>query len=151
LKRKGEKLLRKIDKNTWLNLVIGLFGFYFTFSLLEIGCGKFITGQPVMGRGVFIMNWTWLICFLLAIALTTMLLVYFCKPRKPFLFCLAILTGGILSMYSQLWYTLVNLDGFFHRDGLAALRLLLPHGILLGSTILSYFIIQFSNRITKVS
>jgi hypothetical protein len=137
-----------LDKNSWLNFVIGLTGFYFVFSVMQIVMSKFGT-RMVAATSVanhVSGDYYWLISFGTALIVTIVALLLFCKPRVPFFVFLGVLLGGALGLYYPLYVTVINLDKNVRKEGLAALYDLLPHLVVLVGALIALYIAWLSNR-----
>lgn len=132
-----------MDKNGWLNFTLGLLGFYFVFSLLntifESFGAKMVSNMNLPG------NYYWLISFGAAFIIAIALIFVFCRPRSPLLVGSAIFCSGILSMYYNLFSTIMRLDSYFRAEGLNAIYHLLPHATIVLASILAFFIIMLTN------
>ena len=132
-----------MDRNSWLNFILGLLGFYFVFSLLNTifeGFGaRMVSTMNLPG------NYYWLISFGAAFVAAMALVFIFCRPRSPLLVGLAIFCGGILGMYYTLFTTITKMDSYFRGEGINAVYHLLPHAAVVLASILAFFIITFTN------
>lgn len=132
-----------MDRNSWLNFILGLLGFYFVFSLLNTifeGFGaRMVSTMNLPG------NYYWLISFGAAFIVALALVFIFCRPRSPLLVGLAIFCGGILGMYYTLFTTITKMDSYFRGEGINAVYHLLPHAAVVLASILAFFIITFTN------
>jgi hypothetical protein len=138
----------KFDKNSWLNLVIGLFGFYFVFKVMELFMGRFGTKvvsathtAPYITDGFY-----WIISLVVALILSLLLIILFCKPRAPLFVGIAILLGGVFGMFTTLYNTIIHLDSYFKKEGISAVHYLLPHVIILVAAVLALYIAWLSNK-----
>jgi hypothetical protein len=143
-----EEFIVKLDKNSWLNLVIGLCGFYFFFKVMELFMGRYGTkvvtathATPYIADGFY-----WVISFVVALILSLLLVILFCKPRAPIFVGIAILLGGVLGMFTTLYSTIINLDKYFRKEGISAVQYLLPHLIVLVGALLALYIAWLSNK-----
>lgn len=137
-----------LDKNNWLNLVLGVFGFYSVFSGMEILMGRYGTKVVAVTKATTNIphDFYWLISFGAALILSLILIIIFCKPRTPLFVSLGILLGSCLAMFSTLYHTILNLDKYFRDNGLAAVQFLLPHASVLAGTLIALLIAWLSNR-----
>ena len=142
-----------LDKKSWLNFVIGLTGFYFVFSIMQIVMGKFgakmVAATPVANHVSG--DYYWLISFGIALIVAIVVLLLFCKPRVPFFVFLGVLLGGALGLYDPLYVTIINLDNNVRKDGLVALYELLPHLVVLAGALIALYVAWLSNRISKAT
>ncbi|NLY76201.1 MAG: hypothetical protein GX075_13035 [Firmicutes bacterium] len=133
-----------MDRNSWLNFILALLGFYFVFSLLNTifeGFGaRMVSTMNLPG------NYYWLISFGAAFVAALALVFVFCRPRSPLLVGLAIFCGGILGMYYTLFTTIAKMDSYFRGEGINAVYHLLPHAAVVLASILAFFIITFTNN-----
>jgi hypothetical protein len=137
-----------LDKNSWLNFVIGLTGFYFVFSIMQIVMNKFgakmVAATPVANH--LNGDYYWLLSFGIALIITMIVLVLFCKPREPFFIFLGVLIGGSLGLYYPLYLIIINLDKNVRKEGLVALYELLPHLVVLVGALIALYVAWLSNR-----
>ena len=139
-----------LDKNNWLNLVLGLLGFFFVYA---------ITGHILEAYGVdavatathLSVHYHWLIALLAALVVSLVLVIFFCKPRSPFFTGVAILLGAVLVMYQPLFSTIANLDRYFRREGLDAFKYLIPHAAVLICAGIAYLTAALSNKQSQSS
>ncbi|HEX3046708.1 MAG TPA: hypothetical protein VHY08_18280 [Bacillota bacterium] len=143
----------KLDKNGWLNLVIGLFGFYFFFKVMELFMGRYgakvVTAThttPYITDGFY-----WVLSFVVALVLSLLLVILFCKPREPVFVGIAILLGGVFGLFNTLYSTIINLDKYFRSEGISAVQYLLPHVIVLIGALLALYIAWLSNKGSKAA
>ena len=137
-----------MNKNSWLNFTVGMLGFYFVFSLLNTILEK--VGTKVVSTTThFSLDFYWLVAFVVAFLISLTLIIIFCKPRAPLFVGLAILIGSAASMYYTLYSSIVNLDKYFHSEGLVAIQHLLPHLVVILAALLAMFIAWFSNRASQ--
>lgn len=143
----------KLDKNGWLNLVIGLFGFYFFFKVMELFMGRYgakvVTAThttPYITDGFY-----WVLSFVVAMILSLLLVILFCKPREPVFVGIAILLGGVFGLFNTLYSTIINLDKYFRSEGISAVQYLLPHVIVLIGALLALYIAWLSNKGSKAA
>ena len=137
-----------LDKNNWLNLVLGTLGFFFMYA---------ITGHILEAYGAnavstathLSVNYHWLIALLAALIVALALVIFFCKPRSPLFTGLAILLGALIVMYQPLFSTIANLDGYFRREGLHAFKYLIPHAAVLICAGIAYLTAALSNKQSK--
>ncbi|HBE77103.1 MAG TPA: hypothetical protein DDW65_04880 [Firmicutes bacterium] len=135
------------DKNCWLNFVIGLTGFYFVYSIMQVVIKRFGAQVVVTASGVNLSGgYLWLVSFGVALILSLVLLILFCKPRVPFFVFLGVLIAGILGLYHPLYVTVVNLDKNVRKDGLVALYDLLPHLVVFVGALIALYVAWLSNR-----
>ena len=136
------------EKNSWLNFFIGLTGFYFVFSIIQIIISKFGPKVVVITPAAHHLNggYYWLISFGIALILTVIAIIMFCKPRAPFYVFLGVLLGSALAMYYPLYVTIINLDKNVRKDGLVALYDLLPHLTVLIGALIALYIAWLSNH-----
>jgi hypothetical protein len=139
-----------LAKNSWLNFLIGLTGFYFVFSVIQIIMGKFGTKvvATTLASNNFSGNYYWLIAYGITLVIALVLVIIFCKPRTPFFVFLGILLGGAVGLYHPLYITLINLDINVRKEGLVALYELLPHLVVLVGALIAFYIAWLSNRIS---
>lgn len=137
-----------MDKNNWLNLVLGFFGFYSVFSVMEILMGRYGTKVVSVTKATTNIShdFYWLISFGAALILSLVLISIFCKPRTPLFVGIGILLGSCLSMFSTLYHTLLNLDKYFRVNGLAAIQYLLPHAAVIAGTLIAFLVAWLINR-----
>jgi MFS family permease len=136
------------EKNSWLNFFIGLTGFYFVFSIMQIIMGKFGPKvAAVTSAASHVSGYYWLISFGAALVITLIVLILFCKPRAPFYVFSGILIGGALGMYYPLYVTVINLDQNVRREGLVALYELVPHLTVLVGALIALYVTWLSNRL----
>jgi hypothetical protein len=137
-----------LDKNNWLNLVLGVFGFYSVFSVMEILMGRYGTKVVAVTKATTNIphDFYWLISFGAALILSLILIVIFCKPRTPLFVSIGILLGGCLAMFSTLYHTIVNLDKYFRDNGLSAVQFLLPHASVIVGALIAFLIAWLVNR-----
>jgi hypothetical protein len=140
-----------LDKNKWLNLVLGIFSFYTVFSVVEILMGRY--GTKVVSVTPATSNISvelyYLISYVIALVLSLFLIIIFCKPRGPWFVFLGILLGGCLAMFHTLYTTILNLDSYFKKEGLAAVQYLLPHVVVIAGALIALYIAWLSNRMSK--
>lgn len=136
------------DKNNWLNFVIGLLGFYFVFNVVDWLMGKYGT-KMVASTTHLPNNYLWIVTFAVALIFTLILIIFFCKPRAPIFVCIAILIGAVLSMFNSLYGTILNLDKYFHKEGISAVQYLLPHLVVLAGALIALYISWASNKLSK--
>jgi hypothetical protein len=140
--------MKFFDKNNWLNFLIGLTGFYFVFSMMQIVMNKFgfkvVAATP--GVNHLTGHYYWLISFGIALILTLLALIVFCKPRAPFFVFLGILLGSAFALYYPLYITIVNLDSNVRKAGLVALYELLPHLLVVVGSLIALYVAWLSNR-----
>ncbi|MCL6588727.1 MAG: hypothetical protein K6U80_02125 [Firmicutes bacterium] len=143
----------KLDKNSWLNLVIGLCGFYFFFKVMELFMFRF--GAKVVTAthtaSYITDGFYWVISFVVALILSLLLVIIFCKPRAPLFVGIAILLGGAFGMFTTLYNTIANLDNYFKKEGISAVHYLLPHVIILVGALLAFYIAWLSNKGSKAA
>jgi len=137
-----------LDKNNWLNLILGIFGFYTVFSVMEILMGRYGTKVVSVTPATthISQDLYWLISFGAALILSLILIVIFCKPRTPLFVGVGILIGSCLSMFSTLYHTILNLDKYFREDGLAAVQFLLPYAAVIVGALIAFLIAWLTNR-----
>lgn len=143
--------MKLLDKNGWLNLVLGMFGFYSVYTLMELLVGRYgprvvtaTTAAAHLSESYF-----WLISFIVGLVAALVLVIIFCKPRSPLAVGIGVLVGGILGMLPTLYRAIVNLDRFFRREGLAAVHYLLPHLVVLAGALIALYIAWLSNKMAK--
>ncbi len=140
-----------LDKNKWLNLVLGVFSFYTVFSVMEILMGRYgtkvISVTPATSN--ISINLYYLISYGVALLISLLAIVFFCKPRIPWLVFLGILISGCLAMFHTLYTTILHLDGYFKKEGLAAVQYLLPHLVVIIGALIALYIAWLSNRINN--
>jgi hypothetical protein len=143
-----EEELKLLDKNNWLNLVLGILGFYSVFSVMEILMGRYGTKVVAVTKATtnISQDFYWLISFGAALILSLVLIIIFCKPRTPLFVCIGILIGSCLSMFSTLYHTILNLDKYFRANGLSALQFLLPHAAVIVGALIAFLIAWVVNR-----
>jgi hypothetical protein len=134
------------DKNSWLNFVVGLTGFYFIYSIMQIVIKRFGTRVVVTSGANPSEGYLWLVSFGVALILSLVLIIFFCKPRVPFFVFLAVFIAGGLVMYHPLFMTIVNLDKNVRKDGLVALYDLLPHLVVFVGALIALYVAWLSNR-----
>jgi hypothetical protein len=138
-----------LAKNSWLNFLIGLTGFYFVFSVMQIIMGKFGTKVvAALAANNLSGNYYWLIAYGIALVIALVLLIIFCKPRAPFFVFLGILLGSVVGLYHPLYMTLINLDKNVRKEGLVALYELLPHLVVLVGALIAFYSAWLSNRLS---
>ena len=142
-----------LSKNGWLNFVLGLTGFYFIFSIMEIIMGRFglrvvaaAQATASLDRGFY-----WLISYTVALILALFVVIVFCKPRTPLFIFLGILLGGVAVLYHPLLYTILNLDRDVRKVGLVALYELLPHLVVLAGALIGMYVAWLSNRLSNTA
>lgn len=137
-----------LDKNNWLNLVLGVLGFYTVFSVVEILMGRYGTRVVSVTKATTNISHDlyWLISFGAALILSLILIIIFCKPRTPLFVSIGILLGSILAMFSTLYHTILNLDKYFRVNGLAALQFLLPHAAVIVGALIAFLVAWITNR-----
>lgn len=140
-----------LDKNNWLNLVLGLLGFYTVFSVMEFIMGRYGTKVLAVTPATnhITVNYYWLISFAVALIISLTLVIIFCKPRAPFFVFFGILLGGIISMFYTLYNTIEKLDKYFRADGVAAVQYLLPHLVVITGALIALYIAWLSNKMSK--
>jgi hypothetical protein len=136
------------DKNNWLNLILGLFGFYFVYSISGLVIKEYGI-QVVSSTTHLTASYHWLVAFVIALVLSLTLIVIFCKPRSPWFTALAILLGAVLVMFPSLFRAIVNLDGSFRREGVIAGYTLVPHLVVLLGAAIGYLTAALSNKGAK--
>ncbi len=140
--------MKFLDKNNWLNLVIGLTGFYFAFSIMQIIMGKYGTRVVAATPGAEHLtgDYYWLISFGVALILALGLIILFCKPRSPLFVFVGILLGSTLAFYYPLYVAIISLDKTVRREGLVALYTLLPHLIIMVGSLIALYVAWLSNK-----
>ncbi len=145
--------IQLLDKNKWLNLILGVFSFYTIFSVLEVIMGHY--GNRVIsvapGSTEISENWYWLISFIVALTLSLLVIIFFCRPRAPIFVGLAVLIGGCLAMFPKLYSTIIHLDKYFRQEGTSAALYLLPHVVIIVGALIALYIAWLSNRIGAAS
>lgn len=137
--------MRIFDKHGWLNFTMALFGFTFFFSLSTFITGRFFA-RSITEITALTPSFHWIANGLIAFVLSLVLVIFFCKPRAPFLIAAAILLGGIFSLRPRLFSAIVHLDGNLRQHGLVALHSLLPHLFLVILAVIAYYAAWLSNR-----
>jgi hypothetical protein len=144
-KKEEGKLL---DKNKWLNLVLGIFSFYTVFSVMEILMGRY--GTKVVSVTPATSNISvdlyYLISYVIALVLSLSLIIIFCKPRGPWFVFFGILLGGCLAMFHTLYTTVINLDKYLRQQGILAVQYLLPHLVVIIGALIALYIAWLSNK-----
>ncbi|HBF37941.1 MAG TPA: hypothetical protein DDW50_11530 [Firmicutes bacterium] len=142
-----------LAKNSWLNFVIGLTGFYFIFSIVQIIMGRFGSRVVIAGMATVPLNkgFYWLISYGIALIVILVVLIIFCKPRAPFFVFLGILLGGFVCLYHPLINTIMSLDKDVRKDGLLALYELLPHLVVLVGALIGMYVAWLSNKLATTA
>ena len=142
-----------LAKNNWLNLALGIFGFYTVFSVMEFILSRYgtkvVSATPVTTH--ISQNFYWLISFVVALILSLIVIILFCKPRAPLFVGIGILLGGCLAMLNTLYHTILNLDKYFRQEGTAAIVCLLPHLVVIAGALIAFYIAWLSNKIGQSS
>lgn len=137
-----------LDKNKWLNLVLGVVSFYTVFSVMEILMGRYgtkvVSVTPVTTH--ISQNLYWLISFVVALVLSLVLIIIFCKPRAPWFVAIGVLLGSSLAMFSTLYHTILNLDKLFRAEGTSAIAYLFPHLAVIVGALIAFLIAWLTNR-----
>ncbi len=139
-----------LAKNSWLNFVMGLTGFYFVFSIMQMIMGKFGVKMVIVTQGTANLNsgFYWMISYAVALVVVLFAVILFCKPRAPFFVFLGILFGGAIALYHPLLYTILNLDKDVRKSGLVALYELLPHLVVLVGSLIGMYVAWLSNKMS---
>ncbi len=137
-----------LDKNNWLNLVLGVFGFYTVFSVMEILMGRYGTKVVSVTKATTNISHDiyWLISFGVALILSLVLIIIFCNPRVPLFAGFGVLLGSCMAMFSTLYHTILHLDKYFRNNGLAAVQFLLPHVTVIVGALIAFLVVWLINR-----
>lgn len=140
-----------LSKNSWLNFVMGLTGFYFVFSIMQIIMGKFGARVVIEAPATASLNkgFYWLIAYAVALVVVLVVVILFCKPRAPFFVFLGLLLGGVVGLYHPLLFTILNLDNDVRKIGLVALYELLPHLVVLVGGLIGMYVAWLSNKLAN--
>lgn len=139
------------EKNNWLNLVLGLLGFYTVFSVMEFIMGRYGTKVLAVTPATnhITVNYYWLISFVVALIISLVLVIIFCKPRAPLFVFIAILLGGTLSMFYTLSDPIIKLDKYFRSYGIAAMQYLFPHLVVVIGALIALYVAYLSNKMSN--
>lgn len=142
-----------LDKNNWLNLVLGILSFYTVFSIMHFLMSRYgtkvVSATPVTTH--ISQDFYWLIAFVVALILSLIIIIIFCKPRAPLFVCIGILLGSCLAMLNTLYHTVLNLDKYFRQEGTAAITCLLPHLVVIIGALIAFYVAWLSNKIGQSS
>lgn len=138
-------VLRILDRNTWLNFVLVLCGFYFVFALGSLLMGKY--SLQAASATHLEAGYLWIMVLAAALLVALALTLIFCGRRAPLAIALAVCLSGVLSMHRVLWTVLVNLDQNFRSEGMAAFYGLIPHAVILVAALASFYLAWLSNQL----
>jgi hypothetical protein len=142
-----------LSKNSWLNFILGLTGFYFIFSMMQMIMGKFGAKVVIVAQATanFHRGFYWIISYAVALIVVLFIIILFCKPRAPFFVFLGILLGGVIALYHPLLYVIMNLDKDVRKVGLIALYELLPHLVVMVGGLIGLYVGWLSNKLANTA
>ncbi|MGE5558861.1 MAG: hypothetical protein ACM3WV_09675 [Bacillota bacterium] len=135
-----------MSKNTWLNVTLGILGFYFAFSVFDTekyGIEVYAMQVPVSASNY------WLLYCAIALLFACILVIVFCKPRSPLMTAIAVALGFVAVHWNKLCEPLANINRTLHLEVLKAFQAILPHLALVVSFLLAFFIVLLYNKVVK--
>ena len=136
-----------LNKNSWLNFFLGLLGFFFVYTIIDLFIIQKNNVSLVSFTAQVPVSYYWLIAYISALILSLVLIFIFCKPGSPLFGSLGLFIGALLGMFNRLVSIIFNLDKYFRGEGLRAFRYLLPHIVVIVGFIISFYTIFLVNKL----